>query len=81
METLIQDRITVKSDVCGGQPTIRGMRIRVADVLEMLAGGMSVGEMLEDYPYLEEADIQACLLYAAQTAKHEEVKLKRDNVA
>ncbi len=81
MDTLIQHRITVKSDLCGGQPTIRGMRIRVADVLEMLAGGMSVSEILNDYAYLEKLDIQACLQYAAQTAKHEEVSLKPDSLA
>ena len=80
MEMLVQDHITIKSNVCGGQPTIRGMRIRVADVLELLAGGMSVGDVLEDYPYLEATDIQACLLYAAQTAKHEEIPLKQDAV-
>lgn len=77
MTDLVQERITVIADVCGGQPTIRGMRITVADVLETLAGGMSFEEILADYPYVEKADIQACLEYAAQTAKHEEVVLKR----
>jgi len=47
----------------------------------MLAGGMTTNEILTDYPYLEALDVQACLQYAAQTAKHEEVPLKRDSVA
>lgn len=79
MTSLVEERITAIPDICGGQPTIRGMRIRVADVLEMLAGGMSTDDILSDYPYLEKADIQACLEYAARTARHEEVALKRKN--
>jgi uncharacterized protein (DUF433 family) len=51
---------------CGGRPCIRGMRIRVTDVLEMLAENVSVTEILEDFPDLELADIQACLLFAAR---------------
>jgi uncharacterized protein (DUF433 family) len=61
-------RITIIPGVCGGRPTIRGMRIRVVDVLEMLAGGMSHAEILGDFPYLEQADIQACLDFAAAQA-------------
>ena len=45
------DRITIMPDVCGGEPTIRGMRITVSQVLEMLAGGMKAEEILEDFPY------------------------------
>ncbi|MBN4054624.1 DUF433 domain-containing protein, partial [Nitrospira defluvii] len=48
---------------------------------EMLAGGMGVDEILNDYPYLEKMDIEACLHYAAIAAKHEEVKLSREHVA
>ena len=55
------DRITIKPDVCGGEPTIRGMRITVSHVLEMLAGGMTSEQVLQDFPYLEKADIDACL--------------------
>jgi uncharacterized protein (DUF433 family) len=47
------DRVTIIPDVCGGQPTIRGMRITVSHILEMLAGGMTPDQILEDYPYLE----------------------------
>jgi uncharacterized protein (DUF433 family) len=59
------ERITIKPDVCGGEPTIRGMRITVSHVLEMLAGGMTPEEILKDFPYLEKADIDAALEYAA----------------
>lgn len=71
------ERITVKPDVCGGQPTIRGMRITVSQILEMLAGGMTPEQVLEDFPYLERADIDACLDYAARQAAHREVLLNR----
>jgi len=71
------DRITIKPDVCGGEPTIRGMRITVSHILEMLAGGMTPEQVLVDFPYLERADIDACLLYAARQAAHREVVLNR----
>lgn len=58
-------RITVEPGKCGGRPCIRGMRIRVQDILEFLGAGASHAEILEDYPYLEEEDIQAALAYAA----------------
>ena len=60
------DRITQNSDQCGGRPCIRGMRIRVTDILEMLAENVSFAEILADFPDLELADIQACLLFAAK---------------
>ncbi len=63
-------RITVDPLVCGGRPCVRGLRIRVRDVLEMLAAGMSREEILADYPYLESADITAVLEFAAQQADH-----------
>jgi len=63
-------RITVESGKCGGRPCIRGMRIRVLDVLEMLASGMEIAEILEDYPYLEREDITAVLLYSARQFDH-----------
>lgn len=64
------DRITFNPDQCGGRACIRGMRIRVADVLEMLAAGMSEAEILVDFPYLELADIRACLAFAAAESDH-----------
>ncbi len=59
------DRITFDPEQCGGRPCIRGMRIRVKDVLDLLAAGVGEEEILSDFPYLESADIRACLEYAA----------------
>ncbi|MGK7884776.1 MAG: DUF433 domain-containing protein [Crocosphaera sp.] len=59
------NRITYNSQQCGGKPCIRGMRIRVTDILEMLALNVEPSEILEDFPDLEPEDIQACLLLAA----------------
>ncbi len=59
-------RITQVPDQCGGKPCIRGMRIRVSDILEMLADNVSTSEILTDFPDLELEDIQACLLFAAK---------------
>lgn len=69
MNALLQ-RITINPQQCGGRPCIRGMRIRVKDVLEMLAAGMSKEEILEDYPYLETEDIAAVLSFAAMQMDH-----------
>ncbi|WP_434479435.1 DUF433 domain-containing protein [Gemmatimonas sp.] len=66
-------RITIRPEQCGGRPCIRGMRIRVIDVLELLAAGESQAQILEDYPYLESEDIAACLLYAARRLNHPNV--------
>jgi uncharacterized protein (DUF433 family) len=63
-------RITIRPEQCHGQPCIRGMRIRVTDILEMLAGGMSHADILADYPYLEADDITAALAYAAREIGH-----------
>ncbi|MEK7854771.1 MAG: DUF433 domain-containing protein [Acidobacteriota bacterium] len=64
------DRITIEPDKCGGRPCIRGLRIRVKDVLDLLAAGVSQKEILEDYPYLEPEDIKACLEFAAAQSDH-----------
>ena len=64
------NRITFNPNQCGGRPCIRGTRIRVTDVLEMLAAGASEQEILQDYPYLEPEDIRACLEYAAAQLSH-----------
>ena len=58
-------RIIIESGKCGGRPCIRGMRITVYDVLSYLASGMTTQEILDDFPYLEEEDIKACLAFAA----------------
>ncbi|MEJ7682858.1 MAG: DUF433 domain-containing protein [Segetibacter sp.] len=65
MEDLLQ-RITSRPGLCGGKPTIRGMRIRVTDVLDLLSNGLTIQEILrEELPDLEEKDIMACLKYAS----------------
>ena len=63
-------RITFDPAQCGGRPCIRGMRIRVKDVLELLAAGVTEAEILNDYPYLEQDDIRACLAFAAAEVDH-----------
>ena len=70
-------RITFNPNQCGGRPCIRGMRIRVKDVLDMLAGGASEAEILESYPYLEREDIQAALEYAARQVDHAVLSLAK----
>ena len=62
------DRITVEPGKCGGRPCIRRMRIRVQDVLELLATGGTIGDVLEHYSALEREDVVACLQYAAKRA-------------
>lgn len=68
-------RITSDPSICGGKPCIRGQRIRVKDVLELLAAGASHEEILTDYPYLEAGDILASLEYAALQMDHPVVRL------
>lgn len=63
-------RITLRPEQCGGRPCVRGLRVRVTDVLGLLAAGASHEEILADYPYLEPDDIAACLLYAARRLDH-----------
>jgi uncharacterized protein (DUF433 family) len=63
------DRITFNPRQCGGRPCIRGMRVRVSDVLDMLAGGAARADILRDFPYLEDADISAPRQYAAREAE------------
>lgn len=63
-------RISVDPQVCGGRPIVTGTRVRVSDVLEMLAGGASAAEIVADFPYLAEDDVRAVLAYAAAQADH-----------
>ena len=63
-------RITIDSGLCAGRPCVRGMRVRVKDVLDLLASGATSAEILRDYPYLEADDITAVLEYAAIQADH-----------
>ena len=69
----LSERITIDPEVNGGKPSIRNMRFSVAQLLELLASGMSHEEILEDYPYLEASDIYACLIYAAKIANAENI--------
>ena len=64
------ERITLEPGKCGGRPCIRGMRIRVTDILGMMAEGVSHEAILKDFPYLESDDLQAAFAYAARPADH-----------
>jgi uncharacterized protein (DUF433 family) len=63
-------RITSRADQCGGRPCIRGMRIRVSDVLDLYAAGLTPDDILAEMPDLEADDLKACLSYAARRADH-----------
>jgi uncharacterized protein (DUF433 family) len=63
-------RIAIDHAICGGRPTVAGTRVRVSDILEMLAEGVSEAEIIADYPYIALEDIRACLAYAASVADH-----------
>jgi len=63
-------RITINPEICHGRPSIRGMRIRVVDILEMLATGASEADILRDFPDLQADDIRACLAYAVTQLGH-----------
>lgn len=63
--TSLLERITIEPDKMHGRPCIRGLRVRVQDVLEMLAGGMTGDQVLSDFPYLEADDLRAVLAYAS----------------
>ena len=66
----LTERITVDSDQCGGRPCIRGMRIRVTDVLDLLANGLTSEQVLSELPDLEAEDVRACLRFASQRLDH-----------
>ena len=63
------NRITIDPEQCGGRPCIRGMRIRVVDVLDLLANGLTAQQVVEELPDLEPEDIQACLKYASRKGR------------
>ncbi|MFQ5742829.1 MAG: DUF433 domain-containing protein [Acidobacteriota bacterium] len=64
------DRITVNPKQCGGRPCVRGMRIRVIDVLDLLAAGLTQQQVLDEMPDLEAEDVKACLAYASRHLDH-----------
>ncbi|WP_367874049.1 DUF433 domain-containing protein [Luteolibacter sp. Populi] len=69
------DRITCDPDIFGGKPIIRGHRLAVEHVLDMLAAGDDTATILSSYPWLEAGDIRACLLYSSLLARHERIEL------
>jgi uncharacterized protein (DUF433 family) len=68
-------RITIDPDVMGGKPCVRGMRVTVSMIVEAIAAGRTVEELLADFPYLDEQDIREALAYAASLAQGREVHL------
>ena len=66
----LAERITVNPEQCGGRPCVRGMRIRVSDVLDLFAAGLNAEQILEEMPDLEREDLQACLQFAARRLDH-----------
>ncbi len=71
--SILLDRITVSSKVMLGKPTIRGTRLTVEHVLKAMVAGLTFEQLHDDFPFLEPADLQACLLYAAQLVEQERV--------
>jgi len=68
--TNVTERITIDPEQCGGRPCIRGMRIRVVDILDLFAAGLSAEQILQELPDLEMEDIKAALTYAARRMDH-----------
>ena len=68
--TTLADRITVDPAQCGGRPCVRGRRIRVTDVLDLLASGLSAAQVVEELPDLELEDVTACLRFASRRLAH-----------
>jgi uncharacterized protein (DUF433 family) len=68
--TDLLERITINPEQCGGRPCIRGMRIRVVDILDLYASGLSAEQILDEMPDLESEDLQAALQYAARRLDH-----------
>jgi uncharacterized protein (DUF433 family) len=66
----LRERISVDPEICGGRPCIRCLRVRVKDIIEMLAGGSTRAEILDDFPYLQDEDITAALEFAARAVDH-----------
>ena len=66
----LMERITVDPEQCGGRPCVRGMRIRVTDVLDLLASGLTAEQVLLELPDLEPEDIQGCLRFASRRVDH-----------
>ena len=66
----VRDRVHIDTAICGGRPHIRGTRVRVSDILNLLANGVESSDVLTDYPCLNEADLRAALAFGAEASKH-----------
>jgi uncharacterized protein (DUF433 family) len=67
-------RIAIDPGICGGKPTVAGTRVRVADILAMLAEGVGETEVLADFPYLTAEDVRACLAFAAEMISEDRIR-------
>lgn len=81
MKTEYLNRISIDPNVCFGKPCIKGHRIWVSLVLDMLSEGMSVGDILEEYPQLQREDIHACLAYGAEMSRERYVEIPFERTA
>lgn len=70
MSEALLDRITFDAEQCGGRPCVRGLRIRVSDVLDLLASGLTASQVVEELPDLELEDVEACLRFASRRLDH-----------
>jgi uncharacterized protein (DUF433 family) len=73
------ERISINPEICFGKPCIRGHRIWVSLILDFLANGASVEEILQDYPQLEDSDIMACIAYGAEMSRERFVEIPLEN--
>ena len=80
-EASLLKRIVVNPEIFGGKPIVRGKRLAVEHVLSMLAAGDTPERILEGYPWLERADVQACLIYARRMVGHERIELSLHETA
>ncbi len=74
MNKELLNRITINPEQCGGKPCIRGLRIRVSDILDLLSNGLSNQEIVDEFDEIEIADIKACLQYASLKLSHTIIK-------
>jgi len=78
MKQSLLERISINPNICFGKPCIRGTRIWVSLILDLLAGGMSVQRILAEYPQLEEVDIRAAIAYGAEMSRERFVEMPRE---
>ena len=78
MKQPLLERISINPNICFGKPCIRGTRIWVSLILDFLAGGMSVQQILAEYPQLEEVDIRAAIAYGAEMSRERYVEMPRE---